>query len=169
MHRRMSRKVKRSGQKKKPQTKKQTNKQKTNKKPQQQQQKTPKQPPPKKTTTTNKQKTQTNKNKQANKQTKTNKQTNKQTKEKAAQEIELSGCLKVLLISSTTLQALTWNPQGKRKRGRPRNSWRRDTEAELKQQGTNWSGMARAAQNRVRWLGVVDGLCSTGSDGHKYK
>nr|KAG5703791.1 hypothetical protein BaRGS_009589 [Batillaria attramentaria] len=33
--------------------------------------------------------------------------------------------------SSTTRQALTWNPQGKRKRGRPRNSWRRDTEAEL--------------------------------------
>ena len=42
-----------------------------------------------------------------------------------------------------------------------------NTEAELKQQGTNWSGMARAAQNRVRWRGVVDGLCSTGSDGHK--
>ena len=35
--------------------------------------------------------------------------------------------------SSTTRQALTWNPQGKRKRGRPRNSWRRDTEAEPKQ------------------------------------
>ena len=69
--------------------------------------------------------------------------------------------------SSTTRQALTWNPQGKRKRGRPRNSWRRDTEAELKQQGTNWSEMTRAAQNRVRWQGVVDGLCSTGSDGHK--
>ena len=69
--------------------------------------------------------------------------------------------------SSTTRQALARNPQGKRKRGRPRNSWRRDTEAELKQQGTNWSGMARAAQNRVWWRGVVDGLCSTGSDGHK--
>ena len=67
--------------------------------------------------------------------------------------------------SSTTRQA--WNPQGKRKRGRPRNSWRRDTEAELKQQGTNWSGMTRAALNRVRWREVVDGLCSTGSDGHK--
>ena len=26
----------------------------------------------------------------------------------------------------------------------------RDTEAELKQQGTNWSGMTKAAQNRVR-------------------
>ena len=69
--------------------------------------------------------------------------------------------------SSTTRQALTWNPQGKRKRGRPRNSWRRDTEAELRQQGTNWSGMTRAAENRVRWRGVADGLCSTGSDGHK--
>ena len=47
--------------------------------------------------------------------------------------------------SSTTRQALTWNPQRKRKTGRPRNSWRRDPEAELKQQGTNWSGMAGAA------------------------
>ena len=68
---------------------------------------------------------------------------------------------------STTRQALTWNPQGKRKRGQLRNSWRRDAEAELKRQGTNWSGMARAAQSRVRWRGVVDGLCSTGSDGYK--
>ena len=30
---------------------------------------------------------------------------------------------------SITRQALTWNPQGKRKKGRPRNTWRRDTEA----------------------------------------
>ena len=67
--------------------------------------------------------------------------------------------------SSITRQALTWNPQGKRKRDRPRNSWRRDTEAELKQQGTNWTGAARLAQNRVRWRGVVDGLCSTRSHG----
>ena len=52
-------------------------------------------------------------------------------------------------------------------RGRSCNSWRRDTEAELKQQGTNWSGMTRAAQKRVRWRGVVDGLSSTGSDWHK--
>ena len=49
--------------------------------------------------------------------------------------------------SSATRQALTWNLQGKRKRGWPRNSWRRDTEAELKQQGTSWSEMTRAAQN----------------------
>ena len=67
--------------------------------------------------------------------------------------------------SSITCQALTWNPQGKRKRCWPCNSWRRDTEAELKQQGTNWTGAARTAQNWVRWRRVVDGLCSIGSDG----
>nr|KAG5703695.1 hypothetical protein BaRGS_022984 [Batillaria attramentaria] len=71
------------------------------------------------------------------------------------------------LASSTTRQALTWNPQGKRKRGRPRNSWRRDTEAELYKQGTNWIGEARKAQNRVHWRRVVDGLCSTWSQGPK--
>ena len=31
-------------------------------------------------------------------------------------------------------------------------------EAELKQQGTNWTGAARLAQNRVRWRGVINGL-----------
>ena len=31
--------------------------------------------------------------------------------------------------SSTTRQALTWNPQGKGRRCQPRSSWRRDTEA----------------------------------------
>ena len=53
--------------------------------------------------------------------------------------------------SSITRQALYWNPQRKRKRGRPRNSWSQDTEAELKQQGYNWTRAARTAQNRVRW------------------
>ena len=69
--------------------------------------------------------------------------------------------------SSITRQALTWNPQGKRKRGLPRNSWRQAAEAELKQQGTDWTEAARSAQNRVRWRGVVDGLCSIWSHGPK--
>ncbi|KAK7113355.1 hypothetical protein V1264_012655 [Littorina saxatilis] len=84
--------------------------------------------------------------------------------------------------SSITRQTLTWNPQGKRKRGRPRNSWRRDTEAELKRQGNSWrrdteaelkrqgnswAEAERTAQNRVRWRNVVNGLCSAGSKGPK--
>ena len=31
---------------------------------------------------------------------------------------------------SIARQSLTWNPQGKRKKGRPRNTWRRDLEKE---------------------------------------
>ena len=69
--------------------------------------------------------------------------------------------------SSTTRQALTWNPQGKRKRGRPRNSWRRDTKAQLKQQGFTWTRAAATAQRRMDWRRVVDGLCSTMSNGPK--
>ena len=69
--------------------------------------------------------------------------------------------------TSTTRQALTWNPQGKRKRGRPKNTWRRDTEAELKRQGISWAEAEKTAQSRDGWRRVVDGLCSTGSDGRK--
>nr|KAG5699798.1 hypothetical protein BaRGS_013518 [Batillaria attramentaria] len=73
--------------------------------------------------------------------------------------------------SSTTRQALTWNPQGKRKRGRPRNSLleagQRLRQSLSKQGRTSWVGVARTAQNRVRWRTVVDGLCSTGTHGPK--
>ena len=67
-------------------------------------------------------------------------------------------------VSSITRQALSWNPQGKRKRGRPRNSWRRDTKAELQTMGGNWCQAAKSAQNRVRWRTTVDGLCSSMSE-----
>ena len=43
-------------------------------------------------------------------------------------------------ISSITRQALTWNPQGKTKRGRPRNTWRRDMESEIKRMGVHLAG-----------------------------
>ncbi|XP_056013123.1 uncharacterized protein LOC125646830 isoform X3 [Ostrea edulis] len=66
--------------------------------------------------------------------------------------------------STTTRQALTWNPQGKRKRGRPRNTWRRDSDAKLKAQDMTWHDATKAAQNRVRWRTVVDGLCSSQND-----
>jgi len=41
------------------------------------------------------------------------------------------GIFKLSLLS-------VWNPQGKRSRGRPRNTWHKDTESELKEQGHNW-------------------------------
>ena len=65
--------------------------------------------------------------------------------------------------TSITRQSLTWNPQGKRKRGRPRNTWRRSLEADLKRSGITWEEAARTAQDRESWRAVIDGLSSQGS------
>ena len=67
--------------------------------------------------------------------------------------------------NNITRQALKWNPQGKRKRGRPRNTWRRDFEADLTKTGQTWSEIERAAQDRALWRTIVGGLCSRRSDG----
>ena len=47
-----------------------------------------------------------------------------------------------------TKQALFWNPQGKRNRGRPKNNWRRSAEQELRQIGLQWTQIERQAQNK---------------------
>jgi hypothetical protein len=60
-----------------------------------------------------------------------------------------------------TRQALQWNPRRKRGRGRPRNTWRRDFNAEMEIEGYRWQDLERIAQNRTRWRTVVSGLCTT--------
>ena len=65
--------------------------------------------------------------------------------------------------TSIIRQALTWNPQGKRKKGRPKMTWRRAVQAEMEKAGTSWKQLEKDAQDRLRWRNVVDGLCSTGS------
>ncbi|XP_076470842.1 uncharacterized protein LOC143300798 [Babylonia areolata] len=47
--------------------------------------------------------------------------------------------------SSITQQALTWNPQGERKRGRPKNSWRRDVETDIRRMGHTSGQLDRGA------------------------
>ena len=69
--------------------------------------------------------------------------------------------------SSITRQALTWNPQGKRKRGRPRNTWRRDMESEVRKMGYTWQEIVTLAQRRIRWRALIGGPCSQRVDGHK--
>ena len=66
-----------------------------------------------------------------------------------------------------TRQALRWNPQGKRKRGRPKNTWRRDLDADIRKMGYTWGQVEKAAQDRGKWKATVGGLCSRRSDGHK--
>ena len=50
----------------------------------------------------------------------------------------------------TTRQALEWNPQGKRKVGRPMKTWRRSVEEALKQANITWNAAQKRAVNRVR-------------------
>ena len=66
--------------------------------------------------------------------------------------------------NNITRQALKWNPQGKRKRGRPRNTWRRSLHKDLEDHGYKWKDLEEQAQNRVRWRAIVCGLCSTRSE-----
>ena len=46
---------------------------------------------------------------------------------------------------SITRQALRWNPQGNRVRGRPSNTWRRELETECKKMGREWRDLERMA------------------------
>jgi hypothetical protein len=71
--------------------------------------------------------------------------------------------------NSITRQALKWNPQGKRSRGRPRNIWHRNTESELKEQGHNWNSAEKLVPNRVRWRDFINGLCSSAEQRAKKK
>jgi len=57
-------------------------------------------------------------------------------------------------------RAVEWNSQGKRKRGRPRHTWRRTSMSELEDRGLSWREAKDTAQNRVRWQGLVEDLCS---------
>ena len=67
-------------------------------------------------------------------------------------------------MTNPTRQALRWNPQGKRRRGRPYNSWRRSTEAEAREAQYTWHQLETAAPNRVRWRRIVEDLCSPRSN-----
>jgi len=57
-------------------------------------------------------------------------------------------------------QALEWNPQGKRGRGRPRNTRRRTVHEEAKGVKKTWAEIKTDAKNRVRWRILVEALCS---------
>ena len=53
---------------------------------------------------------------------------------------------------SITRTALRWTPDsGRRKRGRPRETWRRTIEAEMKTAGKTWKELEKAAMEREQW------------------
>ena len=64
---------------------------------------------------------------------------------------------------SDEMIALTWAPEGKRRKGRPNwATWRRTVEKERKELGWNtWEETRAVAVNRDRWRSLTEALCTT--------
>ena len=60
--------------------------------------------------------------------------------------------------------ALRWTPPGKRKPGRPKNTWRRTVMTELSEVKLTWGEAQHAAQNKAKWKKIVVALCPTGDE-----
>ena len=63
---------------------------------------------------------------------------------------------------SISRQALSWNPQGKRGKGRPRNTWRREVETEVGKTRKTWRDLEKCALDRRAWRDMVVDLCLPG-------
>ena len=58
--------------------------------------------------------------------------------------------------------ALTWTPEGRRKRSRRKTTWRRTAEREREKAGWNsWTEVQIAAVDRAGWWVSVEALCAT--------
>ena len=58
--------------------------------------------------------------------------------------------------------AVTWAPEGKRRRGRPNTTWRRMVEKERAEAGwRSWEEVKTVAANRDAWKNSVKTLCAT--------
>jgi hypothetical protein len=55
---------------------------------------------------------------------------------------------------------LDWNPQGTRKRGRPKKTWRRSVMEDAQREGRTWREAKRLAADRSRWKSCAEALCS---------
>ena len=57
--------------------------------------------------------------------------------------------------------ALGWTPVGKKKKGRPKTTWRLTVAAELKEMNLTWGEAQHEAQDRSRWRQIVVASCPT--------
>ena len=65
---------------------------------------------------------------------------------------------------SITKIALRWTPDGKRNRGRPRETWRRSVAREMKERGWSWGFLENKAQDRQQWRAMIEALCTSGCE-----
>ena len=84
--------------------------------------------------------------------------------------------------NSITRTALYWTAEGKRKRGRPKNTWRRTVEGEMKTMNNTWrrtvegemktmndtlGTVKKMAKDRQKWKTFVAALHANGISGSK--
>ena len=60
----------------------------------------------------------------------------------------------------TAIIALRWTPDGMQKRGRPKETWRRTVEKEMKTCGLTWETITRQAANQQQWRSLVETSCA---------
>lgn len=60
-----------------------------------------------------------------------------------------------------TKQALEWNPQGSRRRGRPCTTWRRTITTDLEKAGKSWGEMKNLASNRILYRNWINAQYTT--------
>ena len=61
-------------------------------------------------------------------------------------------------VNSITKVAIHWTPEGKRKRGRPKTTWRRTVETEMKNVNHSWGTIQRLARDSQGSRGFVAAL-----------
>jgi len=64
---------------------------------------------------------------------------------------------------ATEKTTLDWNPQGHRRRGRPKRTWRRTIEDEIRSTRRSWNEVKGIDGDRNAWKLFMDVLCSTRS------
>jgi len=57
--------------------------------------------------------------------------------------------------------AVTWTPEGKRKKGRPKTTWRCMMEEELGAASLTWDTALKTAQDRRAWKVLIEASCAT--------
>ena len=60
--------------------------------------------------------------------------------------------------------ALRWTADGKRRRGRPKETWRRTVEKDMKEGGLTFNTITKWAADRQQLRPLVDVLCATGHE-----
>ena len=58
---------------------------------------------------------------------------------------------------------MDWNPQGYGRRGRPKRTWRRAIEDEIRNTGSSWNEVKVIDKDRNAWKLFMDALRSTRS------